>query len=122
MVVLITGLLYVVLLKFGQPVEINVQGLELLEPSPYGGDVKDFQIIAKRFASMHEYNRESYNCVNYSADLADLAESLGFDVQVVEGCKKGGGECHAWLKLEVDFEPQSAEFIDYSGLYPEDKK
>ena len=83
------------------------------------GEVKDFLIVAQRFADNHNYSEE-YNCMNYTKDLKQIADQLGFDVEQVVGCTNQSADkyCHAWLKLKVDFEPQFAEFVDYSKSYP----
>jgi hypothetical protein len=84
------------------------------------GEVKDFLIVAQRFAGSHDYSEE-YNCMNYTKDLKQIADNLGFDVEQVSGCKNSSStkeDCHFWLRLKIDFEPQSAEFVDYSRSYP----
>jgi hypothetical protein len=83
------------------------------------GEVKDFLIVSQRFAENHIYS-EQYNCMNYTKDLKQIADELGFDVEQVVGCNSSSSpkDCHAWLKLKFDFEPQFAEFVDYSKKYP----
>jgi len=93
----------------------------LVNPSAdYGeGEVKDFLLVAQKFADNHEYSKD-YNCKNYTRDLKEIADQLGFDVEQVVGCssQSDNADCHAWLKLKVDFEPQHAQFVDYSKEYP----
>lgn len=88
------------------------------------GEIKDFLIVSQRFADNHNYLREEYNCINYTRDLKQIADQLGFDVEQVIGCNSSSlpKECHAWLTLKVDFEPQSAKFVDYSKKYPYQSK
>jgi hypothetical protein len=48
-----------------------------------------------------------------------IADQLGFKTKIIKGCPEMPGEdCHQWLRLEVDFEPQHAVFKDYSMQYP----
>ena len=85
------------------------------------GEVKDFLMLAQRFADNHDYSKEKYNCRNYTRDLKKIADQLGFDVEQVLGCNSSLSstrECHTWLRLKVDFEPQHASFVDYSKEYP----
>ena len=89
------------------------------------GEVKDFLMVAQRFADNHNYSEQEYNCRNYTRDLKKIADELGFDVEQVIGCNSSSSsnrECHTWLKLKVDFEPQHAEFVDYSKEYPYQSK
>jgi len=91
----------------------------------YGeGEVKEFLMVAQRFADNHEYSEQEYNCKNYTRDLKKIADQLGFDVEQVVGCsnQSGNADCHTWLKLKVDFEPQHAGFMDYSKKYPYQSK
>ena len=87
------------------------------------GEIKDFLLVAQRFADNHDYSQQ-YNCKNYTKELKQIADQLGFAVEKVVGCNNNSdnAECHAWLKLKVDFEPQYAEFVDYSKEYPYQSK
>jgi len=90
----------------------------------YGeGEVKDFLMVAQRFADNHKYS-EKYNCMNYTRDLKKIADQLGFNIEQAIGCNSSSSpkDCHAWLKLKVDFEPQHAKFVDYSKKYPYQSK
>ena len=88
------------------------------------GEVKDFLMVAQRFADNHNYSEQEYNCRNYTKDLKKIADELGFDVEQVIGCTNSSSNryCHTWLKLKVDFEPQHAEFVDCSKEYPYQSK
>lgn len=117
------GLLVVMFIKFSQPISISVNGKALEQPAPYTGEVLDFIILAKRFADYHTAcngtNCTKYNCVNYTNDLKFIADKLGFKTEKVIGYpfepNKTG---HAWLRLKVDWEPQTGDFVDYSKMYP----
>jgi hypothetical protein len=108
-----------ILLKFSQP--INVVSLT---PAPQPvkqateGEIKDFMLVAERYAVNHNYNNESFNCLNYTNDLLDICDKLGFACQRVTGCTEDNTSCHAWVRVSVDFEPQTARFTDYSLKYP----
>lgn len=103
-----------VLNRLGQPIKIN---LEDIRETAYSGEVRDFLIVAQRFALYHKYTDE-YNCVNYSTDLKDIADELGFKVSKIVGYSpRNDTSGHMWLRLEVDFEPQHGEFVDYSVTY-----
>jgi len=96
---------------------INLNGYQIENKPIFQGDILDFVIISQRFAKNHEYT-ESYKCRNYTEDLARIMQELGLKAEKVEGCNINKTECHAWIRLKVDFEPQRAEFIDYSAKYP----
>lgn len=110
-----------VIVKFSEPITIN--GLDKL---PYAeGEVKDFLMIGQRFADTHSYDLKHFNCKNYSMDLKEIADELGFKTQYVEGCPEVINEtdkCHAWLRLVVDFEPIRGSLTDYSKEYPDIRK
>jgi len=84
------------------------------------GDMADFFVVARRFANNHNYS-DDYNCVNYTDDLYRIIEELGLstNIEKVRGCSEEGmtGECHRWLKITMDFEPQSYTIKDYSDEY-----
>ena len=117
---------------FVYDVLINNSGSKSLAVNPavdstadYGeGEVKEFLMVAQRFADNHEYSEQEYNCKNYTKDLKKIADQLGFDVEQVVGCsnQSDNADCHTWLKLKVDFEPQHAGFMDYSKKYPYQSK
>jgi len=100
--------------SFHKGISINVEDIR---DESVGGEVEDFLKVAERFALNHEYSKE-YNCVNYSNDLAEIADALGFRIEKVMGwdaLNESAG--HEWLRLQVDFEPQLARFVDYSVKY-----
>lgn len=117
----ITAVPLFLLWKFSQPVTIYMGGYEVTPKSQTDGDIDDFVVLAKRFADNHYYNLSDYNCKNYTADLHEIANELGFKTSVIKGCPADVDKstpCHLWLRLSVDFEPQSGYFTDYSGAYP----
>ena len=81
-------------------------------------EMDQFLLTANRFAREHEYDINSYNCVNYSNDLKAIADKLGFNTTYATGCRNYNNSCHRWLRVTMDFEPQEAEFKDYSKTYP----
>lgn len=105
-------LLFIV--KFDTPISIDMQNVKILPLET--GEIKEFQIVASRFAALHEYDNLTYNCLNYSMDLKHITDELGFKTQIMKGCTKNNS-CHAWLKLSADFEPITAQFVDYSDKY-----
>lgn len=57
-----------------------------------------------------------YNCVNFSKDAAKELNKHGIKVRQVSGCKhRSGKDCHQWIS--IDFEPQTANPVDYSDEY-----
>ena len=111
-------LLIVVMFKM-KPITLNLNGQQLKEKDFMFGDVADFLLLSERFAATHEYDIEDYNCKNYTRDLKAIADELGFKVKREYGCKSSNfSNCHVWLTIEVDFEPQSNEFVDYTKTYP----
>lgn len=102
------------------PFTINLDGHTITEKEFIYGDVKDFLVLANRFSRMNTYDKNDFNCVNYSSDLKDIADELGFKVKVVRGCENyvENASCHVWLRMEVDLEPQTMEFVDYTNVYP----
>jgi hypothetical protein len=89
----------------------------------YKGEINEFMLVAQRFAKEHTYNVTAYNCVNYTEDLKAITDELGFKTKKVIGCRNetvnNTQSCHEWLKIELDFEPQTAKFVDFSKEYPQ---
>ena len=106
------------LIKVSEPIKVSLNGYKVSNSDIYDGDVKDFVILAQRFASNHEYT-DTYKCLNYTEDLAHIAQDLGFKVQKIKGWPDNNTIGHAWLRLEVDFDPQLGRFVDYSKDYPD---
>jgi len=120
-ILILIVLVGILLIKFSVPIEVDVsQNIDRIPPL-YDGEIEEWLVVAGRFAKYHEYNRTSYNCVNYSTDLKAIADSLGFRTKIVRGYVDGNDTGHEWLKLEVDFEPQHGTFVDYSLDYPNQK-
>jgi len=103
-------------------VNINIKQQKVEpKPQPVYGEVHDFILVAQRFANYHTYNVTEYNCKNYTADLKAIADQLGFNTTIIEGFPTENMTAepgHRWLRLHVDFEPQSGTFKDYSKVYP----
>lgn len=120
--VIILAVSFTIILKLSTPITIDLNGRSITEPSPIKGDIEEFMIVAERFATNHEYNRTGYNCINFSLDLKQITDALGFKTKVIQGCPLDqylrNKSCHYWLRLEVDFEPQTALFTDYSIEFP----
>lgn len=120
---LITGATcWAIITKMSHGVEVRLNGWTMTKSDIFDGDMRDFVVLAQRFALNHEYNLTGYNCVNYTNDLARIMDELGFSYQKVVGCEDGDGntsKCHEWLRLMVDFEPQTGKFTDYSSEYPD---
>jgi hypothetical protein len=84
------------------------------QPAP----IDNFNTVANLWASRHEYNITSYNCINYSHDLKVIADAFNIDAMIINGCTdENMTDCHQWLRITRDFEPQTAEYIDYSTIY-----
>ena len=61
---------------------------------------------AMREIAKQQYNEETYNCTNYSADLVSKLKTKGIQAEVVSS------NTHAWVG--VWFEPQTGDFTpDY---------
>lgn len=116
-------------------VNLNGEGLELDEA--YYGELTDLLILGKRFAANHVYSNDVYNCSgdrcvlvkdnydceNYSLEFYQVADSLGFDVEIEAACKYVNlTECHSYNIIRVPFEPQSGTFQDMSIEYPYKKE
>jgi hypothetical protein len=98
---------------------LYIDGVDVSQKSVYEGDINDFLVVATRFAETHTYNKETYNCANYTNDLKYITDQLGIKTKKVTGCPaEDNSTCHTYLRLSVDFEPQTARFTDYSKLYP----
>jgi len=113
-----TGLIYKKFLDEGINIEFSMlqESEQQTEPD---GELKDFFVVARRFAQTHKYINGSYTCINYTNSLYDISQELGFNnIKKVKGCSEDGKSCHMWLKIEMDYEPQSYEFKDYSKEYP----
>ena len=103
--------------KFDEPIRID---LKELEDTAYGGELREFTMIGRRFAENHQYNKTDYNCVDYSEDFYNIATQLGFTVEQVTGCpaENETGICHRSIRLKVDYELITGYITDYSKQYP----
>lgn len=80
-----------------------------------------FLQIAKRFADTHPYINNTYTCVNFSKDFAELGKLL--DYKVIKVCghlPNVTDEGHCWDKVWWngswrDFEPQDGVFVNFSN-------
>lgn len=100
-----------------QPMTIDLSNVKL-ETGIADEEMIDFLVVSKRFARTHKYENESYNCINYSRDFMQTANSLGFKTRMITGCENYNSSCHRFIRLEMDLEPQYGEFVDYSKKYP----
>ena len=95
----------------------------------------DLLSIARHIANANEYDREDYNCVNFSQDLVSTLEDYGYDAKVVTGwkadnkyCKVGESEylkgiplssvkdndclgAHAWVEVIISIEAVTGRII-----------
>jgi len=69
-----------------------------------------YERVIKRFADTHTYNLTTYNCVNYSEDLAFILDNLGYQTTQEKHIKQENGT-HRRLNLILEIEPQTAEVI-----------
>ena len=69
-----------------------------------------YERVIQRFAETHEYNKTTYNCVNYSKDLAFILDNLGYETSQERHIKMENGT-HSRLNLNLEIEPQTAEVI-----------
>ena len=119
---MLTMIMAFMILKGPNPVvaKVNLNGYTMEKSNLLAGDIEDFVTLSQRFAQEHTYNLTNYNCQNYTNDLYKLSKELGFKTEKVVGCTEDENKsCHAWLKLVIDFEPQSGTFKDYSKEYPD---
>ena len=83
------------------------------------GDIDHFVKVAKKWADSHEYDIGVYDCQNFSKDVNEIANLMDIESEIIRGCPVETNEtCHRWLRLTLDFEPQYAEFTDYSKEFP----
>jgi len=107
---------YKIYMMLNDPITLDFRNVKM---NIQEGDLKEFLIVAQRFAKNHKYNNETYNCVDYSLDLKEITDELGFRTTVIKGCPESKNEtCHQWLRMEIDFSPQHAVFTDFSVEYP----
>ena len=120
-IILVGVISWAVLVNLTEGVDVELNGWTMAKSDILEGDMRDFVILAQRYAQNHEYNATGFNCINYTDELADIMDKLGFKYTKMIGCADGAGNasrCHEWLRLMVDFEPQSGKFTDYSKEYP----
>lgn len=128
MLVILLVMCYLMYTKLTQPMQVHLDGYSLANQDAFQGDLKDFLVLSKHFANNHKYvgcegsNGTCYNCQNYTQDLYNIAEQLGFKVTKVRGWQDRNQTGHAWLRLSVDFEPQSSTFQDYSKVWPDQEE
>ena len=110
---------YTTMAAFTEPITLNLNGVEVKRSEEYYGSITDLTILGKRFADHHTYNLSDYDCKNYSKDFFDLANHLGFDVEIETACRyENMTECHAYNIVRIAYEPQSGEFRDMELEYP----
>ena len=67
-----------------------------------------YEDVIKRFSQTHVYNNTAgenkYNCINYSNDLVDVLNNLGYNASV----KVVNDGTHMIIQLHLDIEPQTA--------------
>lgn len=83
--------------------------------------INKFESLANEFAE-EQKDRPDYNCVNASIDFQKILKENGIDSVMITRCPEEFKTnrsviCHRWLR--IDFEPQTARFVDYSKEYPE---
>lgn len=71
-----------------------------------------YEQVSKRFAETHTYNNNKtegkiYNCVNYSKDLSDVLNKLGYNATT----KIVNNGTHEIITLHLDIEPQTADIV-----------
>ena len=110
-----------ILFKTTQPIEVKLNGYTMTKSDIMKGDLTDFVLVGQRFAKTHQWT-ENYTCMNYTQDLEKIAEELGFKVKVIHGWTETNDSGHAWIRLAVDYEPQTGTFTDYSYIYPNQKE
>ena len=118
---LMVGVMYLLVVQIAtvkQENTINLNGYEISKPEALDQSMLEWLYVARRFAANHQYTNINYTCVNYSNDLYKLGTELGFRLKKKYGCvPKENGGCHEWLSMEVDIEPQSGAFVDYTHEY-----
>ncbi len=112
--IMIAALVCLFILFFFRYIELEA------ETQVYGNsNLYEFIKLSEQWADTHKYNKTSYNCVNFTKDVFEIGNMAGVNVEKVSGCPINDSDesCHSWLRLTVDFEPQYAEFVDYSEKY-----
>ena len=67
--------------------------------------------ILEAFASQHTYDKEHYNCLDYSRDAVGFLKSRGYMAEKVIGkCNYVSG-LHAWVEVSFWYEPQTGKLI-----------
>jgi len=98
-----------------------VAGIYLFEEEPQT-NLNQFIDFNQEWIKTHEYDIETYNCVNFSQDMDKMAEMFGVGSEMMVGCPENGSNqsCHRWLLLS--YNPQTGTFVDYSGKYPNKRR
>lgn len=121
LIIVVAALCMALITKMSTPIEVDLNGYTMQKSDVLEGDIQDFIVLGARFAANHEYSNENgskYNCRNYTNDLAAIAQELGFKVEKVRGWPCDNCTGHAWLRLKVDYEPQTGKFADFSKTHP----
>jgi len=85
--------------------------------SQYLDPVSKIMFVGREYALNHDYDNETYNCKQFSNGLRNVFNELGIASRRVSGKSGDGNIAHRWLKVELDFEPTSGKFVDYSDEY-----
>jgi len=70
--------------------------------------------ILEKLKENNEYDRDNYNCVNFSKDATFILNKLGYNSRMVRGCEEDN--CHRWISLDI--EPQGGKIL-YNNSYNE---
>jgi hypothetical protein len=68
--------------------------------------------LVRTFNYNKTYSPDGYNCLFYSGEMATNLQNMGYNASVVTGHCVGDEYNHAWVRVCIDYEPQSGEEQD----------
>ena len=115
--------LFIALLGINLYFTLNQNTPEIIMKVPEYRSYKDpiylIDNVGFRFSQNHKYVKDDYDCDNYTNDMSFILDSLGIENKKMKGCEDLtiNTSCHAWLRVELDYEPITGSFTDYSKEY-----
>ena len=91
--------------------EINVTVNNCTQPITIINNKPEWLQIIETFHFDKSYSENGYNCRFYSAELATILKNMGYNATTVQGYCMGRETGHAWIRITIDYEPQSGEEI-----------
>jgi hypothetical protein len=100
----------------------NKESADIIEvPVERYSNEPEFITLINIFKNTHTFQKDVYDCNNYSRDLKYVLEEMGYEVYYQAGYNPNDtNPGHIWLSIA--FDPQTGEFINNRKIYPVEYK